>query len=460
MKTRFLIILSIGLVGFVGIPNSDAFNGGGIVIEVPGQTMDISQNIISPGETMFVNGSFKQPAGDFSTNIFKNYEDSRKLVLTLNPPTNEFGDFNFNFTIPEYWELGNYYMILENGLQSMDWNFVVRKNYVGAALDPTVYPIQQEILSPLKQFKLGVPVDQIQCNDSLVLVTKNNGSPACIKPETKIKLIERGWAYNMFTNLTLHNTQSWGYIKEISILDSHYVGITMSYPTNEAYHEISPDEYNFIIGNCDLQNDSARLSILYLKDVNPDADTITFTKEKEIFVDMTCNDAFWGKMKQSGYCGPPTNFSHFAETLTSSIDDAQKSVDFVLDVPKYLPAGYDIQKIMVDSDRKHATLFISPLPVTNETNICKFAWDNEGIYLSYVSIPDDVPRFANDPDKERITINGNRGYVEHRWVGDRFGTPIPQSSEITWHMPENNLILDMSSSLPSEELIKIAESIE
>lgn len=205
MKTRILITILIGIIGLTGILHSDAFNGEGMIIEVPGQTMDISQNIISPGETMFVNGSFKQPVGDFTTNIFKNYEDSRKLVLTLNPTTNESGDFNFNFTIPQYWELGNYYMILENGLQFMDWDFAVRKNYVGASLDPIVYPIQKEILSPLKQIKSGVPIDEIECKDGLVLVTKNNDSPACVTESTKKKLIERGWTATKITKPVSNN---------------------------------------------------------------------------------------------------------------------------------------------------------------------------------------------------------------------------------------------------------------
>ena len=47
---------------------------------------------------------------------------------------------------------------------------------------------------PLKQIKSGIPAYEIQCNNSLVLVTKNNGSPACLKHETKTKLVERGWA--------------------------------------------------------------------------------------------------------------------------------------------------------------------------------------------------------------------------------------------------------------------------
>ncbi len=48
--------------------------------------------------------------------------------------------------------------------------------------------------SPLKQFKIGVPPDQIQCKNNLQLILKHNGSPACVKPKTAEKLIERGWA--------------------------------------------------------------------------------------------------------------------------------------------------------------------------------------------------------------------------------------------------------------------------
>lgn len=48
--------------------------------------------------------------------------------------------------------------------------------------------------SPLKQFKSGIMIDEIQCKDSLSLVTKNDGSPAYITLQTKTKLMERGWA--------------------------------------------------------------------------------------------------------------------------------------------------------------------------------------------------------------------------------------------------------------------------
>ena len=48
--------------------------------------------------------------------------------------------------------------------------------------------------SPLKQIKAGVSINKIQCNDNLQLILKTrDNSPACVKPETAPKLIERGW---------------------------------------------------------------------------------------------------------------------------------------------------------------------------------------------------------------------------------------------------------------------------
>ena len=49
------------------------------------------------------------------------------------------------------------------------------------------------ILSPLKQFKSGILLDEIQCKESLILIAKHNGFSACVTPETKTNLIQRGW---------------------------------------------------------------------------------------------------------------------------------------------------------------------------------------------------------------------------------------------------------------------------
>lgn len=48
-------------------------------------------------------------------------------------------------------------------------------------------------LSPLMQIKGGTLAENIHCNPNLVLVIKYDGSPACVNPETKEKLVKRGW---------------------------------------------------------------------------------------------------------------------------------------------------------------------------------------------------------------------------------------------------------------------------
>jgi len=52
----------------------------------------------------------------------------------------------------------------------------------------------KSILSPLKQFKSGIATQDVKCKEDFMLITKaSDGSPACVKPETAQKLIERRW---------------------------------------------------------------------------------------------------------------------------------------------------------------------------------------------------------------------------------------------------------------------------
>jgi uncharacterized Zn finger protein len=70
---------------------------------------------------------------------------------------------------------------------------VIQPDEYTATLKITKYEELQEeqtILPPLKQVKLG---QEPSCKENLVLITKYNGAPACVKPETREKLIERGW---------------------------------------------------------------------------------------------------------------------------------------------------------------------------------------------------------------------------------------------------------------------------
>ncbi len=62
--------------------------------------------------------------------------------------------------------------------------------------------------SPLKQIKSGIAINEIQCKESLILVTKHDGSPACVKPETIQKLIERNWTTQLIVQDIVFKTMS------------------------------------------------------------------------------------------------------------------------------------------------------------------------------------------------------------------------------------------------------------
>jgi len=55
--------------------------------------------------------------------------------------------------------------------------------------------LKLSLLPPLKQLKSGISTGQFSCLQGLTLVIKSeDNSPACVKPQTAQKLVERGWA--------------------------------------------------------------------------------------------------------------------------------------------------------------------------------------------------------------------------------------------------------------------------
>ena len=53
------------------------------------------------------------------------------------------------------------------------------------------------IPSPFTQIKSGIAANDVKCQQGLQLVIKaEDGSPACVRPDTATKLLDRGWAKN------------------------------------------------------------------------------------------------------------------------------------------------------------------------------------------------------------------------------------------------------------------------
>lgn len=60
---------------------------------------------------------------------------------------------------------------------------------------------------PKKQIEQGLSADQIRCNEGLELIKKlTDSSPACVRPQTAQKLVERGWGVKFQPNLQENGT--------------------------------------------------------------------------------------------------------------------------------------------------------------------------------------------------------------------------------------------------------------
>jgi len=55
-----------------------------------------------------------------------------------------------------------------------------------------IFPVNADIESPRKQMKQGIPAEEIRCKEGLELVIRTNTMPACVRPETMDKMLERG----------------------------------------------------------------------------------------------------------------------------------------------------------------------------------------------------------------------------------------------------------------------------
>ena len=59
-------------------------------------------------------------------------------------------------------------------------------------------------LSPLKQFNMGIPIEQIQCNENKVLMLSNSGRPSCITVDTSVILADRGFSFVNYPDEKTH----------------------------------------------------------------------------------------------------------------------------------------------------------------------------------------------------------------------------------------------------------------
>jgi len=146
-----------------------------------------SKNYFSQGDEIIISGVIEKA---YLYQLGKSEEDSNLYLVILNEKDESIVsekltvglDGSYKFPFQRKGELripGTYSWEIQFGHTSGGGEF---------AIDPNL-----EIWSPLKQLKSGIPMEEIKCKESLILVQKYNGMPACVKYQSAITLTGRNW---------------------------------------------------------------------------------------------------------------------------------------------------------------------------------------------------------------------------------------------------------------------------
>jgi hypothetical protein len=185
MKTRLLILTGIGMIVFAGLIQ-----------------MSYAEEIF-----MFLEKDIRKIyyTGENLNSAFFDH-DSASIIFELGE------NATLDLKIPQVYKIGGDLFVLING-EEVDENATTDDCFYYASFESKT-PERLEVIfahwaeapertdnceifvvSPLKQFKLGVPNNSIKCKDGLNLLIKiSDGSPACVSIETKAALIHRSWA--------------------------------------------------------------------------------------------------------------------------------------------------------------------------------------------------------------------------------------------------------------------------
>ena len=65
------------------------------------------------------------------------------------------------------------------------------------------------MLSPLKQYKSGIPIQEIKCKTGYALVIRSsNGYPSCVKPTSEQRLLAHGWIIPKFEAMQVNHDET------------------------------------------------------------------------------------------------------------------------------------------------------------------------------------------------------------------------------------------------------------
>lgn len=201
MKTLHYSIIVISLI-LIGVSNFSTAH-----VEIP--QISTSKSNFTDGDTIPIDG-YASP--NSTTNIFL-LNNHGNIQNSTQVKSNNTGYFNTNLGIPSHVIGGAWTLFAISG----DSNFAMQLmvNFHGSNTPP-FHSLGG--LPPLKQFKLGIKPVYIQCRSDLqVIIKSEDGSPACVKPDTSKILIERGWTKSITSGISQTSRTSNQTVEIVSI---------------------------------------------------------------------------------------------------------------------------------------------------------------------------------------------------------------------------------------------------
>ncbi|MDC8452098.1 MAG: hypothetical protein LV477_04205 [Candidatus Nitrosotalea sp.] len=191
--------------------------------------LDIDKNSYLPGDQVSVLGT----ANSNTLIQLSLIDPSGTSIRSAKTFSDKTGHFSLsNFTIPINVVSGIWQIGATGGVMHVHTQIVVNStnHSYGMKTDNAITP------SPLKQFKSGIDTQDVKCRKDLMLVIKTtDGSPACVKPDTVQKLIERGWARDQLQQKSENIATNYSSALKLSlstnstiIQSGHAIGITLS----------------------------------------------------------------------------------------------------------------------------------------------------------------------------------------------------------------------------------------
>ncbi len=183
MKTLYFSIIAI-LLATILFP----FNGISGQVQ-PQTTMQLSIPTLwfADGEIIPITGKFLP----YSTIHISLTDNLGNLENSTEVSANSTGNFQTNLVIPLHVIGGGSWHISAVSDETFKALQIIVNTHGVSTLSDN-FPSN---LSPLKQFKLGMTANMVQCHSDFQLVLKKeNGEFACVTKETADKLFDRGWA--------------------------------------------------------------------------------------------------------------------------------------------------------------------------------------------------------------------------------------------------------------------------